>query len=215
MTTGDPITTDWSVIIPTPISTLIDPLTGEIDWAAVIANAPDGTSTTFTYQAISNTAVTCTPEIGTLSFTITDVPAQVPTALNFVECEVFTIQDMIDAAFPIPTPGTIILAYDVITGGIPLDPTIEIPVGGPYNYYFTNQDISSGCESNPRTLITISINANVNSGLLSSTNICTTDTATVDLFTLLGGTPDNGGAWSGPVATTNGDLGTLDPYFII
>lgn len=46
-------------------------------------------------------------------------------------------------------------------------------------------------------------------GIGDSINICQ-NLISADLFNQLMGTPDNTGVWSGPSATTNGNLGTLD-----
>jgi hypothetical protein len=49
-----------------------------------------------------------------------------------------------------------------------------------------------------------------NAGTSASTTICASGPA-VNLFSLLGGTPQTGGTWSGPSALGNADLGTFTP----
>lgn len=200
---------DWAIVAPTPGIVLIDPLTGQIDWAAVIANAPDGTSTTFTFQATSNTAVDCDPDLGQVSFTVVDIAAPTGPA-TLTRCEVYTVADLITEY---TSPGNNIIVYDALVGGSLIDPTTVIPIGT-NTYYITAQDPASGCESNPRTEVTITINPNSFAGDDGATNICTTSTTTINLFDFLANTPDNGGTWTGPIATTNGDQGTIDPSLL-
>lgn len=50
----------------------------------------------------------------------------------------------------------------------------------------------------------------VDPGTDGGITFCDTD-APADLFDELGGTPDNGGSWSGPSTLTNGDQGTFTP----
>jgi gliding motility-associated-like protein len=61
---------------------------------------------------------------------------------------------------------------------------------------------------------TSSVNITVVDPPVAGTNaiidICTNDTST-DFFSELGGSPQAGGAWTGPSTLTNGDQGTFDP----
>ncbi|MCB0795641.1 MAG: gliding motility-associated C-terminal domain-containing protein, partial [Flavobacteriales bacterium] len=63
------------------------------------------------------------------------------------------------------------------------------------------------CPSDAAT-VTVTINTPPDPGTNGSVTLCTTDAA-VDLFTLLGGTPDAGGGWTGPNSDAFGGL--LDP----
>ena len=68
-----PATVNWSVVAPTPAALLTDGATGQIDWAAVLANSPAGVNTTFTFQATSTAAVDCDPDLGLVTLTIIDI----------------------------------------------------------------------------------------------------------------------------------------------
>ncbi len=211
---GTPGTVDWTIVPATPASTLTNPLTGAIDWAEIIANSTIGTSTIFTYHASSNTSVDCSPDLGDVIITVIDIPAPVYTGTNTYcpNSGDITVQDIINDFTALL--GGAINIYDVNTGGIPLDPT-TILVPNTYTFYAAEQDlVGAGCESNPRTMIIITVNANSNAGLDGNSSVCTTSSTLIDLFSLLNGTPDNGGAWTGPIATTNGDQGTIDPTLL-
>ncbi|MEN8927589.1 MAG: gliding motility-associated C-terminal domain-containing protein, partial [Flavobacteriales bacterium] len=58
--------------------------------------------------------------------------------------------------------------------------------------------------------ITVTKYSAPNPGMFDSIALCQSGQSS-DLLNSLLGTPDAGGTWAGPVATTNGDLGTLDP----
>jgi len=64
---------------------------------------------------------------------------------------------------------------------------------GDYTYSITG---AAPCPSASATLA-LTINAQPNAGSNSTVNLCTAS-APIDLFSSLGGTPDAGGAWSGP-----------------
>ncbi|MEX1003527.1 MAG: gliding motility-associated C-terminal domain-containing protein [Crocinitomicaceae bacterium] len=66
----------------------------------------------------------------------------------------------------------------------------------------------NGCIGTDATNVTVVTPPNA--GTNGTVDICTNEPS-VDLFTLLGGTPDGGGTWSGPSVLTNGDQGTFDP----
>ena len=79
------------------------------------------------------------------------------------------------------------------------DPSVD--PAGTYTYSVTN---SCGTVSAD---VVVTVNPGPDPGLAGATTLCTTDPS-VDLFTLLGGTPDAGGSWS--PAMTSG-TGVFDP----
>ncbi|HRN99415.1 MAG TPA: hypothetical protein PLA69_08920, partial [Flavobacterium sp.] len=89
---------------------------------------------------------------------------------------------------------------------------LDTPLVDGESYYATTVD--PPCESVDRLEVIVDLVAPNNAGSNAVRDICANQTATTapfNLFSLLGGTPDNTGTWSGPVGTTNGHLGTLDP----
>jgi len=211
---GIPSSVDWSIVPSTPISSLTDPVTGAIDWSEIIANSTIGTSTTFTYHATSNTSIDCSPDLGDVIITVIDIPAPLYTGTNTYcpNSGNITIQDIINDFSAIL--GGAINLYDVASGGVSLDPTTVL-TPNTYTFYAAEQDlVGAGCESNPRTMIIITVNANSDAGLNGNLSVCTTSSTTIDLFTLLNGTPDSGGTWTGPITTNNGDQGTIDPTLL-
>ncbi|SNR45874.1 gliding motility-associated C-terminal domain-containing protein [Lutibacter agarilyticus] len=67
------------------------------------------------------------------------------------------------------------------------------------------------CESTVRMQTTVVIDTVSDAGTEGSYSECELNLTTTNLFSLLGGTPDNTGVWSGP-STLSGDyLGTFDP----
>ncbi|MCB0794002.1 MAG: PKD domain-containing protein, partial [Flavobacteriales bacterium] len=88
--------------------------------------------------------------------------------------------------------------------GTTFDPNIDL--SGTYTYTVTG---SGNCGATAaQSTVTVTVQTLPNPGLGASIVLCTTDAA-MDLFTLLGGTPDAGGGWTDP----NGDAfgGLLDP----
>lgn len=211
-TPGDPITVNWAVSGTTPITSLTDTLTGTIDWGVLETNAIVGATTSYTFEPISNTAVDCVPDLGEVTINVIDIPAPTYTGSGSY-CPNngnITIQDIIDDFSA--SLGGAILIYNVATGGTPLNPT-DILTPNTYTFYGAEQDtVGAGCESNPRAIINITVNQNSDAGINNTYAECITVASgtTINLFDELGGTPDNGGSWTGPIATTNGDQGTID-----
>jgi|GEM_PF-800194 len=99
--------------------------------------------------------------------------------------------------------------YLTSTFGIPLDPSTPLVNG--QSYYATT--IDPPCESSDRLEVLVNIYQPNNAGTNGTRSICVNNipsTAPFDLFNLLGGSPDNTGVWTGPIATSNGSQGTLD-----
>jgi len=100
--------------------------------------------------------------------------------------------------------------YPTSTSAVQLDPSTPLVNG--QSYYATTVD--PPCESPNRLQITAQLFAPNNAGTNGTRGICANQTASTpafNLFALLGGTPDATGTWSGPIVTTNGHLGTLNP----
>jgi gliding motility-associated-like protein len=99
--------------------------------------------------------------------------------------------------------------YNTISSAEPLP--LNTPLVDGATYYATTVD--PPCESTGRLAVTVVIQPLNNAGSDVAIDICVTETATigtVNLFGLLTGSPFTSGTWTGPSATTNGHLGTVD-----
>ncbi|MFY0482568.1 gliding motility-associated C-terminal domain-containing protein [Flavobacterium sp. PLA-1-15] len=99
--------------------------------------------------------------------------------------------------------------YLTSTSALVLDPAAPLING--QTYYGTT--IVPPCESTQRLEVTVSILPENEAGDDGSLTLCETDIATspdINLFDSLLGIPSSLGVWTGPVATTNGNLGTLE-----
>ncbi len=67
------------------------------------------------------------------------------------------------------------------------------------------------CESTVRIQTTVVIDTVSDAGTDGSYSECEINLTTTNLFSLLGGTPDDTGVWSGPSTLSGGYLGTFDP----
>ncbi len=94
----------------------------------------------------------------------------------------------------------------VLSGG---DQGTFDPSSNSYGTYSYIVQSSSGCLDDT-AFVTITNNTNPNAGGDFALAICESD-PTIDFFTLLTGTPDASGNWSGPSSLTNGHLGSFDP----
>ena len=99
--------------------------------------------------------------------------------------------------------------YLTATFGIPL--ALTTPLINGQHYYASTLD--PPCESSDRLDVLVTIYEPNDSGNDGNRGICVdqvSSTTPFNLFSLLGGTPDNTGLWTGPIATTNGSQGTVD-----
>jgi gliding motility-associated-like protein len=103
--------------------------------------------------------------------------------------------------------GTSILWYDSETSTTPLKTTTPLINGEDYWV----AEVTFPCVSSNRAQTTVVFDAAPNAGDSSSLTECEVNTATTNLFDLLGGNPDTTGIWTGPSALSNGYLGTFEP----
>ena len=90
--------------------------------------------------------------------------------------------------------------------------SLNTPLVNGQSYYATTVD--PPCESSVRFEVTVVLVKPNDAGTNGVRRICISDvpaTPPFDLFSLLGGTPDETGVWTGPAATSNGFRGTLNP----
>ncbi|XLS30176.1 gliding motility-associated C-terminal domain-containing protein [Flavobacteriaceae bacterium M23B6Z8] len=116
---------------------------------------------------------------------------------------IYTVADLV-------ANGTEITWYDSNTSTLALDPAT--PLIPNEDYYATQTTFP--CESQDRYATIVRFDNAVDAGENASLALCEDATASVDLFDILGGTPDNGGNWSGPIVLANGDRGSLDPSLL-
>src|SRR5690606_34271382 len=89
------------------------------------------------------------------------------------------------------------------------DPTTPLVDGE--TYYAST--VISPCESIGRFEVKVIFSPQNDPGFNGIINICEKEVITippVDLFSILNGTPQNDGIWTGPISTANGYLGTVD-----
>jgi len=114
-------------------------------------------------------------------------------------CNIDNAIDLFDSIGGTPNNGGTWTPLLTSNTGI-FDPSIDPP--GTYTYSI---DIP-GCEIDSSNVI-VTINQSVNAGEDTTLTLCPTDDS-VNLFTLLGGTPDNGGSWLPPLSS---GTGVFDP----
>ncbi|WP_432672037.1 gliding motility-associated C-terminal domain-containing protein [Flavobacterium sp. SM2513] len=99
--------------------------------------------------------------------------------------------------------------YLTNSSALVLAPTTPLVDG--QTYYGTT--VSAPCESAERLEVLVSLEPENEAGESADFTICATDLPSspdINLFENVLGTPSNLGTWTGPVTTTNGNLGTLD-----
>jgi gliding motility-associated-like protein len=99
-----------------------------------------------------------------------------------------------------PTPGGIWLP-ELTSGTGVFDPNIDLP--GIYTYSVTNRDCGTVSSS-----VKVDVSNLPNAGISSKIFLCEFS-QDVDLFTQLGGNPDEGGVWSSNLTNTNGIFSLL------
>ncbi|OIQ39370.1 MAG: hypothetical protein BM563_04320 [Bacteroidetes bacterium MedPE-SWsnd-G1] len=105
--------------------------------------------------------------------------------------------------------GINIIWYNEAVGGTPLDPSTLLSDGE--DYWGAQSSNTFPCESTVRAQTTVEIEITPIAGADGSYTTCEIDAVTTDLFSLLGGTPDTTGTWTGPSTLTGDHLGTYDP----
>ncbi|MEC4003736.1 gliding motility-associated C-terminal domain-containing protein [Flavobacterium sp. SUN052] len=99
--------------------------------------------------------------------------------------------------------------YSTVSSAVPLDPSTPLVNG--QSYFATT--IDPPCESTNRFEVVVSILSPNNSGTNGTISVCSNQISgnpTRNLFSSLGGTPDTTGIWTGPLPTSNGNLGTVN-----
>ncbi len=130
------------------------------------------------------------PPIGLANQLICNDPANPPTLSNIIASNVYNW-------------------YTTPTLGIQL-PLSTLLVNG-QTYYADSYD--NPCNSATRLAVTVTLSGPNNAGINATKRFCENQvsaTLPFNLFNELSGAPQNSGTWSGPIATTNGNLGTVD-----
>ncbi|RAJ18212.1 gliding motility-associated C-terminal domain-containing protein [Olleya aquimaris] len=162
---------------------------------ALTANtvALDALSTgTFNFTFDVDAIGTCDDVLVTVSIIINDTPAPTVNA-NQSFCDNATVADL-------TATGNSIQWYDDATGGVALADTTVLVDGE--NYFASQIDPVTGCESSTRSEVIVTINPTPNPGNPATTpiSVCNDNNA-VDLNTGLDGTQDTGGVWQDDDAT--------------
>ena len=140
--------------------------------------------------------------------------SRLPTTVSLINPITPTVSPIQSFCYP-PNPtvadlqatGTNIVWYDTATSTIPLNAADPLIDGEDY----WAVESSFPCESTTRAQTTVQLDAAPNAGTNGSLTVCEIDLTTTNLFSLLGGTPDNTGTWTGPSTLANGYLGTFEP----
>lgn len=103
--------------------------------------------------------------------------------------------------------GTSVLWYASETSTTPLKSTALLIDGEDYWV----AEIAFPCVSSNRAQTTVILDEAPDAGESSSLTECEANLVATDLFSLLGGTPNTTGIWTGPSVLTGGYLGTFEP----
>ncbi|UPT69663.1 MAG: gliding motility-associated C-terminal domain-containing protein [Flavobacterium sp. JAD_PAG50586_2] len=170
--------------------------------------------------AISNSTILSDNTIYYISQTNPDTGCETSRLQLFVNVGVVpvptgaAVQEFCNVGTP-PTVGDLVASgnnnwYLTSTFGVPLD--AATPLVNSQFYYATTVD--PPCESTDRLQVLVNIYEPNDAGSNGNRSICVSQIPTTpafNLFNLLGGSPDNTGVWTGPIATSNGAQGTLNP----
>ena len=142
----------------------------------------------FTYSA--STSTSCSTDMETVQVIINDIAA--PTATG--------IQDFCDTATigSLQVTGTGIQWYEDANLITPLS-TTDVLIDGE-DYFATQTDAVTNCESSESVVVTVNIFDSPNSGIATPIIVCG-DQSMIDLFTSLDGTQDATGTWIDTDAT--------------
>ena len=159
-----------------------DDATGELNNSTVnLFNLNIGTFN-FTYTVLPSS--NCSADSATVQITINDIAAPT-TAPDQFFCDQASVSDLV-------VTGNSITWYTDATLSTPLNPTDALIDGE--DYYATQLDPVTNCESNQATSTLVTINSSPNSGNSVQNTVCN-DQSMVDLFNSLDGTQDLGGIW--------------------
>ncbi len=165
-----------------------DDLTGELTGSILDVSSLTTGVYNFTYSVSLFAA--CNVDLETLQIRINNINA--PTALAIQDfCDQATVADL-------SVMGNAVIWYEDAALMNPLIST-DVLLDGE-DYFATQTDAITNCESNDSVAVTVNIFASPNSGVAVLLSVCN-DQSMVDLFTSLDGTQDAGGTWIDTDAT--------------
>ena len=165
-----------------------DGLTGELTGSILNISALSTGVYNFTYGVTPS--ATCSADMETVQITINNIAAPTAPAIQDF-CDQATVADL-------SAMGNAVIWYEDATLMNPLIGTDALLDGE--NYFATQTDAITNCESNDSITVTVNIFVSPNSGVAVPLSVCN-DQTMVDLFTALDGTQDIGGAWIDTDAT--------------
>ncbi len=156
------------------------------------------TAGAYTYT-VTATAPCTTDDTAVVTVTVEDAPdagtdSSLDLCSNDGPIDLFTILGGTPDAGGTWTPA-------LASGSGVFDPAVDI--AGTYTYTVT----SAACATSSTSEVTVNITPEADAGQDANLDICSNEAA-IDLFTLLGGTPDAGGTWSPALAS---GTGVFDP----
>jgi mucin-2 len=159
-------------------------------------------TTYFASQTNPDTGCESSRKAFTVTVTIVDTPTG-PNPQLFCASALPTVANLV-------ANGTNLLWYVTSNSGIELSSSTALVDG---QVYYAESNVGN-CTSETRLAVTVAVFDVNDAGTNGGTSICENQIATTppfNLFNLLGGTPNSTGTWTGPIATTNGSQGTLNP----
>jgi gliding motility-associated-like protein len=186
-------------------STTITP--GTAAYTLSFTTPTSSTFTNFTESSFSPTVSNLTPVKTEHCLNVVCVAPSAPTA----SASPATICNGSSSTITSTAPaGVTFYYYTVPTGGTAFASgasTVVSPTTTTTYYVESDDNSNPGCKST-RTAVTVTVVQQPNAGINASTSVCSNGSA-VNLFSLLTGSPDAGGTWSGGL--TGGSLGTFTP----